>query len=314
MYLEHFGLKELPFSITPDTSYFMNRSGYQDGLNVLLVAIRSGEGFIKVTGEVGTGKTLLCRKLLNTLGDDYVTAYIPNPYLKPATLFLSIADELKVRYAHNTRQHTLLKNLRRALINFHEKGKRVIVCMDEVQAMPVETLETLRLLTNLETEKSKLIQVVLFGQPELDLVLEQPSVRQLRQRITFAYQLMPLNREALSDYLSHRLVTAGYCGEKLFEEKTIDILHRASRGIPRLVNILSHKSMMAAFGVGEKSISRRHVRLAIEDTEDACKWQKAGLFDRFRSSLGWALAGVVVLAMLSTISLLSLDNMVSWIS
>ncbi len=314
MYLDHFGLKELPFSITPDTSYFMNRSGYQDALNVLLVAIRSGEGFIKVTGEVGTGKTLLCRKLLNTLSEEYVTAYIPNPYLKPATLFLSIADELNVRYAHNTRQHTLLKNLRKALLEFHKKGKRVIVCMDEVQAMPVETLETLRLLTNLETEKSKLIQVVLFGQPELDVVLEQPSVRQLRQRITFAYQLMPLNREAMADYLSHRLVTAGYCGEKMFQGKTLEILYRASRGIPRLINILAHKSMMAAFGRGEKTITNQHMQLAIEDTEDACHWQKAGLIDRFKSSLGWVFGGVVVLSLILGGTLLDLQQMVSWIS
>ncbi len=314
MYLEHFGLKELPFSITPDTSFFMNRAGYQDALNVLLVAIRSGEGFIKVTGEVGTGKTLLCRKLLNTLGDEYVSAYIPNPYLKPTTLFLSIADELGVRYAHNTRQHTLMKNIQKALVRFHEQGRRVIVCMDEVQAMPVETLETLRLLTNLETEKSKLIQVVLFGQPELDTVLEQASVRQLRQRITFTYQLLPLNREALGEYISHRLITAGYCGERLFSDRALDAIFRASRGIPRLINILSHKAMMVAFGRGQKLILPEYVRLAVEDTEDACQWQKKGLLLHIRQSLGWVFTALAFVGLLAGLTFLDLGELMSWIA
>ncbi len=272
MYLDHFGLKELPFTLTPDTSYFMNRAGYQDALNVLLVALRSGEGFVKVTGEVGTGKTLLCRKLLNTLKGECLTAYIPNPYLTPQTLLLAIADELRIPHRPGEDQHSVLKRLNQTLLRLHDHGARVVLCLDEVQAMPVETLEMLRLLTNLETEKSKLMQVVLFGQPELDELLAQPSIRQLRQRITFSYQLRPLNRVALTAYVRHRLSVAGYDGPDLFERPALDHLHRASGGIPRLTNILAHKAMLAAWGEGATRVRKAHLQRAVRDTADAREW------------------------------------------
>lgn len=269
MYVEHFGLRELPFTLTPDTSYFMSRAGYQDALNVLLVALRSGEGFVKVTGEVGTGKTILCRTLINRLGDGFATAYVPNPYLKPATLLLALADELGIDYPPDVGQHGFMKRLTAGLMARHRQGRRVVLCLDEVQAMPVATLETLRLLTNLETEKSKLLQVVLFGQPELEALLEQPAVRQLRQRITFSYRLLPLTRAALGHYVRHRLAVAGYDGPALFTEGALDAVQRASGGIPRLVNILAHKSLLSAFGRGDRAVARAHVRLAVRDTDDA---------------------------------------------
>lgn len=269
MYLEHFGLKALPFTITPDTEFFMNRAGYQDALNVLLVALRSGEGFIKVTGEVGVGKTLLCRKLRSSLKDEFTTAYIYNPYLEPDTLLFAIADELGVEYEATTNRHILQKHITGRLLKNMEQGKRVILCLDEVQAMPVRTLETLRLLTNIETEKRKLIQVVLFGQPELDVLLEQPSIRQLKQRITFAYELKPLNSTAVRFYLRHRVMIAGYKGRDLFSLRAMDLLHDASGGIPRLINILSHKAMLAAYGCGDLQVSRRHVRAAVKDSPEA---------------------------------------------
>jgi MSHA biogenesis protein MshM len=269
MYLEHFGLKALPFTITPDTGFFMNRAGYQDALNVLLVALRSGEGFIKVTGEVGVGKTLLCRKLLNSLMGEYTTAYIYNPYLEPDTLLFAIADELGVEYEAATNRHILQKHITRRLLKNLELGKRVILCLDEVQAMPVRTLETLRLLTNIETEKRKLIQVVLFGQPELDVVLEQPSIRQLKQRITFAYTLKPLNRTAVKFYIRHRLTVAGCKGRDLFSAAAMEQLHGAGGGIPRMINILSHKAMLAAYGRGDHTIGTRHVRAAVKDSPEA---------------------------------------------
>src|ERR1043166_4993113 len=186
MYRAHFGLSELPFSITPDTSFFFPESSHQEALNTLLVAVRSGEGFMKITGEVGTGKTLLCRKFLAALDQhDFVSAYIPNPYLQPMTLLLAIADELGISYPQDVNEHQLIKLLTQYLIDTTANGKRVVVCLDEAQAMPIETLESLRLLTNLETERRKLLQVVLFGQPELDERLSQPSIRQLKQRNTF---------------------------------------------------------------------------------------------------------------------------------
>ena len=268
MYIQHFQLNELPFTITPNTSFFMNRAGYQDALNVLLVALRSGEGFVKVTGEVGVGKTILCRKLMNSLGPDYLVTYIHNPYIKPDSLLFAIADALSVPYTERVSQYVLLKLLTKALTDKHAQGKKIVVCLDEVQAMPVQTLEALRLLTNLETENSKLIQVVLFGQPELDALLNQPSVRQLKQRITFSYRLLPLNKIAANAYIQHRLTTAGHMGKSLFTRKAIDQVYRHSNGIPRLINILCHKALISAYGEGARNVTHKHVAMAFKDMEE----------------------------------------------
>jgi MSHA biogenesis protein MshM len=268
MYATHFGLQELPFTITPDTSFFFAHSSHQEALNTLLVAARSGEGFMKVIGEVGTGKTLLCRKFLGTLDHrEFVTAYIPNPYLQPMTLLLAVADELDIKYPQHINQHQLLKLLNRYLIDTYAEGKRVLLCLDEAQAIPIETLEGLRLLSNLETERRKLLQVVLFGQPELNARLDNPSIRQLKQRISFACQLCPLSLSEVEFYISHRLAVAGYRGARLFPHKVVKQIYRVSQGIPRLVNILAHKALMVAFGEGARVVSERHVRLAVADTE-----------------------------------------------
>ncbi|NOX77000.1 MAG: AAA family ATPase [Gammaproteobacteria bacterium] len=267
MYLEHFGMQEMPFSITPDTSYFYSYGSYQEALNVLLVALRSGEGFIKISGEVGTGKTLLCRKLLNTLGDEFVTAYLPNPCVTPAGLRMALADELGVRYARNMGQHRILNLINERLIDINASGRRVVFLLDEAQALPDDSLEALRLLTNLETEKSKLLQVVLFGQPELDERLAQNKLRQLRQRVTFSYHLRCIDRDGLSGYLAHRLLVAGYHGKPLFTNDAMESLFRISHGIPRLINILAHKTLMAAYGRGASNAGNEHVTLAAEDTE-----------------------------------------------
>jgi len=268
MYTEHYGLQQPPFGITPDTHFFFAHSSYQEALNTLLIAARSGEGFLKVVGEVGTGKTLLCRKFLNQLEtESFVTAFIPNPYLEPMTLLLAVADELGVVYPENPNQHLLLKALTEFLIATHAAGKRVVLCLDEAQAMPTESLEALRLLTNLETESRKLLQVVLFGQPELDIRLDEPSIRQLKQRITFSSNLGTLNAQDVEYYLAHRLGIAGYRGARLFSREAVHRLHRASRGVPRLINILAHKALMAGFGEGARYITDRYVKLAILDTE-----------------------------------------------
>lgn len=269
MYQNYFGLTEAPFSITPDTSYFYSHGHYSEALNTLLVALRAGEGFIKVTGEVGTGKTLLCRKLLNTIEKRFVTAYIPNPMLTPYGLQSAVADELGLDMSRHYGHHQLLKMITDRLIDLTIDGKDVVLCIDEAQAMPVETMEALRLLTNLETEKKKLLQVVLFGQPELDELLNEKNVRQLKQRITFSYLLKPIDREGMELYLTHRLGIAGYQGGNLFEMKAMRSLFKASRGIPRLINILSHKSMMSAYGQGTKYVDNDNMRAAIRDTEDA---------------------------------------------
>jgi MSHA biogenesis protein MshM len=302
MYLRHFGLREPPFSLTPDTSFFFACSNYQEGLNTLLVAARNGEGFIKITGEVGNGKTLLCRKFLATLnqgqqattligtqdeaaeaktGLRFVTAYLPNPYLEPRSLLLALADEFRMELESNVDQHHLLKELTRALLNFAREGKRVLVCLDEAQAMPLESMEVLRLLTNLETEKRKLLQVVLFGQPELNEHLRHNSVRQLRQRISFQYELKGLRHDELERYLRHRLAVAGYTGDTLFSKAAAAKLHRITGGTPRLINIVAHKALMLAFAEGRQQVTSKHISIAAVDTpevrRDWLPWMALGV-------------------------------------
>jgi MSHA biogenesis protein MshM len=267
-YLKHFGLREPPFGITPDTSYFFACRSIQEALNTVLIAVSNGEGFIKITGEVGTGKTLLCRKFLSTLGPSWVSAYLPNPNLEPRGLELALAEELGV-VAEFADPHRLDKQLTQRLLDLARQGKRVVLCMDETQAMPLATLETVRLLTNLETEKRKLMQVVLFGQPELDRKLASESVRQLRQRITFHHTLKALARSEVAAYVAHRLTIAGYCGSALFNDGALKLIHMASRGVPRLINILAHKSLLLVYGEGVRQAERRHVRAAAEDTPSA---------------------------------------------
>ncbi|MDP2762759.1 MAG: AAA family ATPase [Sideroxyarcus sp.] len=313
MYLRHFGLREPPFSLTPDTSFFFACSNYQEGLNTLLVAARNGEGFIKITGEVGNGKTLLCRKFLATLnqgrqattligtqdqasasqaGTHFVTAYLPNPYLEPRSLLLALADEFRIELDPNVDQHMLLKELTRALLNFAREGKRVLVCLDEAQAMPLESLEVLRLLTNLETEKRKLLQVVLFGQPELDERLRHNSIRQLRQRISFQYELKGLRGDELERYLRHRVTVAGYAGETLFNRAAVGKMHRVTGGTPRLVNIVAHKALMLAFAGGRQQVGSKHVAKAAADTPEVR-----------RDWLPWALWGTAALLVASVLAL-----------
>jgi MSHA biogenesis protein MshM len=271
MYKTHFGLRELPFGITPDTSFFFACSNYQEALNTLLIAAKNGEGFIKITGEVGIGKTMLCRKFMGTLDKSFVTAYIPNPFLEPRTLMMALADELEIPQEKDVDQHQLLKAITHRLLILARAGKRVLLCLDEAQAMPIETLEALRLLTNLETGKRKLLQIVLFGQPELDRKLELESIRQLNQRISFAYLLRPLTKDDMEFYVSHRLNVAGFTGSRLFNRDAVKLLYQASGGIPRLVNILAHKSLMLTFGEGRQLVNKSHVKAAASDTAAAIK-------------------------------------------
>ncbi|OGT59778.1 MAG: AAA family ATPase [Gammaproteobacteria bacterium RIFCSPHIGHO2_12_FULL_45_12] len=269
MYTEFFNLKTLPFSLTPNPNFFCHLRGHQEALNTLQICIGSGEGFIKIIGEVGTGKTLLCRKLLGSLDETYVTAYIPNPDLTPVELRKAFARELGLDPTTSQDQHELLTALYQHLMSLFTQGKKVVLIIDEAQALCDESLETIRLLTNLETESHKLLQVVLFGQSELDERLNKPKFRQFKQRISFSYQLPLLNREDLDIYLYHRLAVAGYAHGSLFTKKARHLLFRASRGIPRIVNILSHKCLLVAYGRGVRIIDHKAMRLAIKDTEIA---------------------------------------------
>jgi MSHA biogenesis protein MshM len=205
MYLEHFGLTEFPFGLTPDTQFYFDLPSHNEALNVLLIALQNGEGFIKITGDVGTGKTMLCRKLLNELHSPFVTAYIHNSHLTAAGLHMTIADEFGISYTRNTRQSRMLQQINEYLLSAAANNQKPVLIIDEAQAMPIETLEALRLLTNLETEKQKLLQIVLFGQPELDVLLQKKTIRQLKQRITFSCTLKQLSSEDVNTYIKHRL-------------------------------------------------------------------------------------------------------------
>lgn len=278
MYLGHFNLAEPPFSITPDTQFIYSAASHQEALNTLMTAVRGGEGFVKITGEVGTGKTLLCRRFLALLGEDCVAAYIPNPQFDAKALLLEVAEELGAEGGAGDAVH-LIKRINRRLLAVAEQGRTAVLCIDEAQTMPSLTLETLRLISNLETEKHKLIQIVLFGQPELDEKLALPSARQLRQRIVFHYCMPPLSRREVGGYLEHRLQVAGFRGGRLFSGPAVGSLYRHSGGRPRLVNILAHKAMLAAFGEGAAQVRLSHVRAAARDTESAFgrRWLLLGM-------------------------------------
>jgi MSHA biogenesis protein MshM len=280
MYLKHFSLREAPFSITPNTAFFYPHEGAQAALNTLLVALRSGEGFLKIVGEVGCGKTLLCRQLLRTLQDEFVTAYIPNPDMGADDLLMALGQELNIPLSPPMSRHEVLAALRDGLLKHALAGRPVIVCIDEAQATRMSTLESLRLLSNLETEKRKLIQIVLFGQPELDVLLARPQIRQLLQRITFSDYLGRMSKDSVPAYLMHRLAVAAKDEStdiQVFENEAAGELAVFSGGVPRLVNVLAHKCLMLAYGEDEHRVAAHHVRLAADDTpgsiRPASRWK-----------------------------------------
>jgi MSHA biogenesis protein MshM len=281
MYLYHFGIRELPFTLTPNTSYFFGLPSHKEAIQVLLTALKSGEGFIKVTGEVGAGKTLICRKLLNEIPDHFVAAYIPNPYLTPSELRRSVASELQVELSSQADQQEFTQRIQQRLIDINQRNRGVVLIIDEAQALPIESIEALRLMTNLETESRKLLQVVLFGQPELDDKLALPELRQLKQRITFSYKLRLMDADQLYQYVRHRMNIAGHRGTEVFSSKCCQLLYKASKGTPRIVNVLCHKALMLAYGEGLQKVSTQHIKLAIRDTEAAYQggspWTKSAL-------------------------------------
>lgn len=266
MYEQYYGLAEKPFSLTPDTEYFYQSNTHQEALNVLLVAIKSGDGFIKVTGEVGTGKTLLCRKLLDALGEAYNTVYIPNPYMNCNALLDAVLVEMGI--AEKLDKENYLACINDYLIDSARQSKTTVIILDEAQSLPEESLEAIRLLSNLETEKEKLVQIILFGQPELDDKLAKSSIRQLRQRIMHAYRLQPLNENSIRAYLQHRMESAGYSGPELFDQSARQLLFKASQGVPRIINVLSNKALMQSYASGDYHVNRKHVNSAVKDSNE----------------------------------------------
>lgn len=289
MYLYHFGLGELPFTLTPNTNFYLPMAMHDEALAVLSTALQTGEGFIKVIGEVGTGKTLLCRKLLNEIPEHFVTAYIPNPYLNPDELRRAVAVELGVKQAQRMSVQLLTQRIQTRLLELHSQGHSVVLILDEAQALPEDSLEALRLFTNLETETRKLLQVVLFAQPELDTRLAKTEFRQLRQRITFSYKLRVMNAIEVQQYIHHRLQVAGYKGADLFTARMCKKITKVSQGVPRLVNILCHKMLMLAYGQGHYKMTVNLLNTAVKDTESI----EQGLNRNV-----WYVAAVVVISLL----------------
>lgn len=266
MYLKHFGLKEVPFSLAPNAGYFLNIQGYQDALNTLLVGLENCDSFIKVTGEVGTGKTLLCRKLIASVDSSYHVVYLRTPSGTDMDLFAAVAQALQIPDALHLQRPQLLTAIDHKLTALQQQGQRCLLLMDEAQAMSLKALEALRFLCRSESDVDKL-QVVLFGQPELDEKLSSPKLRQLKQRIVFSCRLKPMDRESLGLYIHHRLFVAGFQGDVLFAPKSLDRMFSATQGVPRLVNIVAHKSLLVAYGRGARRISEVDVDRAVRDTE-----------------------------------------------
>jgi len=296
MYLYHYGLQQLPFTITPNTQFYCDLKSHHQAAKVVLTALKTGEGFIKVTGEVGTGKTLLCRRLLEDIPDFFKTAYVPDSYLSPEELRRAIAQELEVDTQAIGGEHQLARALQQRLLEINQQGQSVVLIIDEAQALPEESLEAVRLLSNLETQSRKLLHIVLVGQPELDDRLQQHRFRQLRQRISFSYQLTAMNADETSEYIGHRMRIAGYSGAPIFSAKVVASIYECSRGIPRLVNMLCHKMLLLAFGEGRHQLTLNDVKLAAADTDDVI--YRSRLYRLFLWTLLFSVGLVVALGAL----------------
>ncbi len=300
MYLEHFGLNEPPFRITPHTDFFFDGANRGATLDALIYAITHDEGIVKVSGEVGSGKTMLCRVLMERLPDSVTIVYLANPSLSRDDILWAIADELRLEIPENSRTSVVMRVLQDHLIKSYGEGRQVVVLIDEAHAMPADTLEEIRLLSNLESNHSKLLQLVLFGQPELNDVLGRPDMRQLKERITHNFGLEPLVRDDIANYLDFRMRAAGYRGPGIFTLPALKLIAQSSLGLTRRINIIADKSLLAAFSAGTHSIGAKETQAAIRDCEFSDATYRAighARWRRFWPALAVAalLAGVALL-------------------
>jgi len=266
LYLDHFGLDEPPFRITPHTDFFFDGADRGATLDALLYAILHDEGIVKVSGEVGSGKTMLCRVLMERLPGHVEIVYLANPSLARDEILHAISDDLKADFS-KSRITVALRELEEHLIGLYAGGRRVVILIDEAHAMPEETLEQVRLLSNLESNRHKLLQIVLFGQTELDCVLDKISMRQLKDRITHSFRMRPLSPEEVGKYISFRMRAAGYRGPDVFSRRAVSMIAQAASGLTRRVNILADKALLAAFTENQHAVTDRQVRAAIRDSE-----------------------------------------------
>ena len=282
MYLEYYTLQRPPFRITPDPSLFFLGGANSCGvvLEALLYAIQAGEGILKVVGEVGSGKTMICRMLEQRLPESVNVVYLANPKLTPHDILYAVAFELKLDVTEETPRLVLMQKLQSHLLQQHAANRSVLVMIEEAQSMPLETLEEIRLFSNLETHQHKLMQIILFGQPELDKNLQDRSIRQLKERITHSFYLNPLTPEEVSDYLRHRLKVAGCPAPQVFSKAAENLIAKASGGLTRRINILADKAMLAAYSESatatrprslgsqlQPTVTAKHVKAAIKDCD-----------------------------------------------
>ena len=264
MYLSYYNLREAPFNITPDPRFLFFSTKHQEAFNHLLFGIHERKGFIELTGEVGAGKTTVCRKLLEELGPNYKTALILNPCLTMDQLLQSILIELDVQ-VYGLDRVFYLHALNEFVLEQVNQGNDVVLIIDEAQDLSDEMLEQVRLLSNLETDHQKLIQIVLMGQPELRDKLAQPTLRQLRQRITVRYHLGPLDLVETAYYINHRLTLAGANGKPRFDEGAVKLVHKYSGGVPRLINAVCDKALLAGFVTQSDTLNKKVIKLAIDE-------------------------------------------------
>ncbi|MBA2352146.1 MAG: AAA family ATPase [Burkholderiales bacterium] len=287
MYYDHFGLSEPPFRITPNTGFFYSGGSRGAVLDALIYAIEQGEGIVKVTGEVGSGKTMLCRMLQTRLPEHVETVYLANPNVSADEILHAVAFELQLKIPRDAGRLEVMHALHEYLLDRHAAGKQVVVFVEESQSMALATLEEIRLLSNLETPDHKLLQIVLFGQPELDENLRAPNIRQLRERISHSFSLSPFSTRDVGEYLRFRLRAAGYRGPDLFNPKVANFLANATSGVTRRVNLAADKTLLAAFAENTHTITLKHAKAGVRDSEFAVP---------HRISAKWAIASALLVA------------------
>ncbi|MEM6998229.1 MAG: AAA family ATPase [Pseudomonadota bacterium] len=288
MYYDYFGLKQAPFKITPDTSLFFPGGDRGAILDALIYAIVSGEGIVKLVGEVGSGKTTLCRMLEKELPENVEIVYLANPSLSPDNILHAIAFELKLKVRPDDSRLKVMNSLQNYLLERHAENKQIVVFVEEAQSMPIATLEEIRLLSNLETAQNKLLQIAIFGQPELDVMISKPEIRQLKERITYSFYLSPFKPDEVKDYINSRLRSCGYRSVELFNDSAIKTISKYSNGLLRRINILSDKALLACYADNQNIVSVKHVKLAAKETEFVGKTQ----FPFIR----WGFTGVLIIA------------------
>jgi general secretion pathway protein A len=311
MYKAFFNLRDNPFSLNPDPHFLFPSERHRDAFRYLLYGIKTREGFIEVIGDVGTGKTLLCRSLLALLGDDVKSALILNPPYSDIEFFEYLMRDLGIQRRVDSRS-SVLESINEFLLNEYHEGRNVIIIIDESQHLSIELLEQIRLLSNLETERKKLLQIILVGQPELEDKLRSPQMRQLDQRIALRYYLEPLKKKELKEYIYHRLRVAGSTGGITFTKGALNKIYKFSKGTPRLINVVCDKALLTAYFFKKRHITAKHITIALRSTQR--RWSKFPRLKNIGFSISHAMYSFAILTILLMLALnwKSYGDMLAW--